>query len=364
MQGSESSPVRLGDLGERYLVSNVLRPRYENENPHFGDDVASFGMTDGQVVATTDPAPIPAAWSLGDPDFFDWGWLLAAINLSDLAAAGARPTGLLTSLSLPLETMLSDFVRLLDGVDACCKTVGTRVRGGNLKETPHAVCEATALGVVPDGRPLSREGARIGDTIFAFGEVGAFWAAYLDLEQGSGPTGWRGSKWHMSALVRPRPLVELGWQLRQQKLANSCTDASDGLYAAIYSLTVERSLGTRIMPAEIHYSRRVAAVARALSINPLRLALGFGNMELVAAIDPSRSREAVEVASSLGVHATQIGTVIETPEILLGRGKREKLANFDNERFTQTSQFTAGLAGYKKHLLTAALGEADVTVSP
>src|SRR5437870_493268 len=126
---------RLDDLGERRIINEILRRRYgASESDHFGDDCAFVSnvndLPKGQIVATTDPCPEPIASVLGFTDFYYRGWLLATINLSDLAAAGARPLGLLTSLVLKNETTVNQLLRLLDGIDACCSQCETRVIGG------------------------------------------------------------------------------------------------------------------------------------------------------------------------------------------------------------------------------------------
>ena len=277
---TKAEPLRLLDLGERAIISDILAPRYRDGNLTFGDDVADFGSSGaGTIVATTDPAPTPVAWSYFEVDFFDWGWLLGALNLSDLAAAGADPMGLLTSFTLPRETLLSDFVRLLDGVDEVCRLVGTQVRGGNLKESPNAVCEATALGFV-EGAPLSRLGAEEGDALYAFGDVGLFWSAVCAMEEDQPRL-----PHFREALTRPRPLVSIGRTLRVSGVAKACIDASDGIYAAMVGLTVDQGLGFVVEPDWIDLSPRAAGISSSLNVDPIRLALGFGNLELVCAAD-------------------------------------------------------------------------------
>ena len=145
----------LRDLGERRLIDEILRPRYASSTDTFGDDCASLVVPSGhRLIVTTDPCPQPMAELLGFADPFFRGWLLATINLSDLAAAGAVPLGLLTSLVLESEMPISSFLRLLDGIDECCRLNGTGVIGGNLKEGKQIDVQATAFGCVPD-RPLS-----------------------------------------------------------------------------------------------------------------------------------------------------------------------------------------------------------------
>ena len=124
----------LRDLGERRIVREVLSRRY-SRTEYFGNDsayITSNVVADEIVVASTDPCPRPIAFELGFSDPYYFGWLLAAINFSDLAAAGARPIALLSPLILPAESPVSELERLLDGLDACATLVGATVAGGNL----------------------------------------------------------------------------------------------------------------------------------------------------------------------------------------------------------------------------------------
>ena len=186
---------RLSDIGERRLVTEILRERYGEANPQFGDDVAiALSLGDATVVVTTDPAPQPVSWQLGIGDFYDWGWLLSAINLSDLAAAGATPMSMVTSLTLPALTSVTDFLRLYDGIDDCNAANQSSVVGGNLKESDSPVAEATAIGLVIGAAPNSRSGAQPGDFAIAFGPTGMFRAAVLAKRRGlvlTAPSGTR-----------------------------------------------------------------------------------------------------------------------------------------------------------------------------
>ena len=122
-----SDEPQLCDLGERRIIDEILRPRYGTNMDTYGDDCISIPArsVDETIVATTDPCPVPMASILGFADYYYWGWLLSTINLSDLAAAGAEPLGILTSLILPSDFPVSKFMRLLDGIDACCLAGGT-----------------------------------------------------------------------------------------------------------------------------------------------------------------------------------------------------------------------------------------------
>lgn len=127
-----SDSVRLSDLGERRIVEEILRPRYAVGEGAFGDDCAHLTLEAGTVVMTTDPCPKPMAHILGFTDEYFRGWLLELSTCLILPPLALAHGGMLTSFVLPAEMPLTDFTRLLDGVDACCVAADTRVVGGNL----------------------------------------------------------------------------------------------------------------------------------------------------------------------------------------------------------------------------------------
>jgi thiamine-monophosphate kinase len=358
--------IKLGDIGERKLIDDFFAPRYSKLGFSFGDDCAIVARTpEGTIVESVDPAPRPVAWDLGIKDYFHWGWLLGAINLSDLAAAGARPLSLLTSYILPTEMDLADFSRFLDGLDACSQAYGYPVVGGNITDGPEFRCEATATGMVTGGRPFSRRGAGVGDRLLAIGRSGYFWAGVLTLTSDYSVKSVSRNEL-IDAIVRPVPQIEVGAELHRFGKVHACTDASDGLYYAMYCLTASQGLGFRMEPSLIDYPDIVLEVAALADIEPLRLLLGFGDMQLVAAVSDA-DLELVETAvAECGQTSLTLGVVTDTGRLeLTDNGIAREMSNFDNERLTAASQFTAGLAAYRKRLLEQPLFravDADVLV--
>ena len=177
---SGTTEPSLGDLGERGIQKHVLRPRYGGIDG-FGDDSALLAAVTkpSELVATTDSCPTPVVNLLREPDLYHAGWLLATINLSDLAAAGAEPLGLVVNYTLPKATTVREFERLLDGVDACCAAHGTKVAGGDIRDGAATQLTATAIGRCTPGSRLRRSGARAGDRLLLVGSPGYLWAAAL-----------------------------------------------------------------------------------------------------------------------------------------------------------------------------------------
>ncbi len=232
-----AGPVRaptLADVGEDELVRAVLG-RYRRP-PAFvhvpaGDDAAVLDVPAGRVVVSTDTlvegADFRVDWSGGA----DVGVKLAAQNLADVAAMGARPLGLVVSLAAPPALELAWATALADGLDDETARAGAAVVGGDVSQAGQLVLTGTALGVL-EGPCVLRSGARAGDVVALAGRCGPS-AAGLALLLASGtPAAAAGRTPAASGLVAahlaPRPPYPAG-PAAARAGATALIDTSDGL---------------------------------------------------------------------------------------------------------------------------------------
>lgn len=338
---------RLADLGERRIIDEVLRPRY-GMTGLFGDDCAVLapeGVGDAAIVATTDPCPHPVAALVGWDDLYYWGWLGATINLSDLAASGARPLGLLASYDLPTTTLVGEFERLLDGVDDACVAAGTAVAGGNIRDAAVLGMCATAIGACPSGRRLRRTGAEPGDEIVVIGPLGAFLAGavaeFLDLDLPDGDRDWL-----LPRLLTPRAQVASGMALATRGLVKAAIDNSDGLLGACRELARSNGCGVDVDSSSLTLHGPARRVAEAAALDPIKLALGFGDWQLVVVIEEGRSAAVVEVVRGLGQEATLVGRMTDgLPIVTLDGTDGAVVTGTDHQRFSSESWSAASFEG-------------------
>ncbi|MDX6422925.1 MAG: thiamine-monophosphate kinase [Gaiellaceae bacterium] len=140
-------------------------------------------------------------------DWISWrdlGWRAAAVNLSDLAASGARPAGLVVSLAAPGDTDLDDVLELYEGI----AETGVPVVGGDTTRAEQLMLSVTALG--RSERVPGRSGARPGDQLVV-----------------TGPLGGSGAAFRNGHYVRPPLRLEEGRRLAT--VASAMLDVSDGL---------------------------------------------------------------------------------------------------------------------------------------
>jgi len=173
---SADDDPRLGDVSEGTVLRAILARTAPASHAILGpgDDAAVLAAPSGSVVATTDTLvhgpDFRLAWSSG----YDLGWKSAAVNLADIAAMGARPTGLLVALAVPRNLRLSFVEQLADGFRAACEALapGCSVIGGDLTVSDVLTIAVTALGDLEGRRAVTRAGARPGDVLAIAGEVG------------------------------------------------------------------------------------------------------------------------------------------------------------------------------------------------
>lgn len=203
------------------------------------------------------------------------GWVLVQANLSDLAAVGAEPVGLVLGVSLGPEWDDARTARLARGIDDAVRSEGTFILGGDLNDAAATSLCACAIGLID--RPLiSRRGVRPGDRIYATAPLGlgnAMAAAALTGHPELFP----------ERAFRPRARLRAGRTLRTR--AHALIDTSDGLLAALDQLARVNELCLELdLTAPGLVDGRAAAVAAKLGLPDWALLFGeHGEYELVFA---------------------------------------------------------------------------------
>lgn len=216
--------MRVAELDETALLARVLPllPTHALLGP--GDDAAVVAAPDGRVVATTDVLvefrDFRREWSTGA----DVGWKAVAQNVADVAAMGARCTGLLITLGLPGDLDVGWVEDFGAGVAAACAAFDAVVVGGDLSAAGEVFVSVTALGDLQGRPPVLRSGARPGDVVALAGVLGRS-AAGLDLLQRAAD---QPDEELLRAHRRPVPPVAAG-PAAALAGASALMDVSDGL---------------------------------------------------------------------------------------------------------------------------------------
>jgi thiamine-monophosphate kinase len=229
-----SSSRTLRELGEvNFLRQLARRCRTGADGPvlGIGDDAAVLQLPPKhQLVVSTDMLVEHVDFERSWASMSDVGHKAAAVNLSDLAAMGARGHGLLASLALSPHTRVADAMRLLLAVHRVGRRFEAPLVGGDLSATDGPLSlSLTAMGSLPAGTALRRHAANVGDLVLVSGVLGLAAAGLCGLQaRASGRTVDVPSRLRRAQL-RPTPLVGFGRALRRCGRVTACTDVSDGL---------------------------------------------------------------------------------------------------------------------------------------
>jgi thiamine-monophosphate kinase len=297
-------------LGEFDIIERFFRRRgSERADVRLGagDDAALLRPPPGIDIAVTTDTLIGGVHFPPDLPPRAVGHRCLAVNLSDLAAMGAEPAWALLALTLPEadEAWLGAFA---EGFADLAERYETALIGGDITRGGLSI-SITALGLLPVGVALRRDGARSGDRIMVTGELGA---AALAVEA------WKGSVELdpeeladcRLALEYPEPAVAAGVALRG--IATASIDVSDGLIADLGHILEASGLGARLDPAAIPIAAPL--VARGLQALALR---GGDDYALCLTVPADREEAALGAVAAVGERLTQIG-VCETEPGLRG----------------------------------------------
>jgi thiamine-monophosphate kinase len=268
--------VELNDLGEFGFLRRV---REWIPDAPLDDDAAVLLPSPGaSLVATTDILVEGLHFRTDWSSAADIGYKAAAVNISDLAAMGARPRWLLVALGVPASTEIAFLEELYAGLGES----GIQIVGGDTVASDRLELAVTALGEL-DGPPLTRAGARPGDVLAVTGPLGRA-AAGVNLLLGPRYDGIRPED-VMSCLDahrRPQARVIEGAALRRAG-AHAALDVSDGLASDVRRMCESSGVGADIDVVPVADDARRVADARGWDAQRLALA-GGEDYELLVAI--------------------------------------------------------------------------------
>jgi thiamine-monophosphate kinase len=245
-----------------------------------GDDAALLRVPGGcELVAATDTLVAGVHFPPDSPPE-SIGHRALAVNLSDLAAMGARPAWALLALTLPQaeEVWLEGFAT---GLGELARTHEVALVGGDTTRGPLCI-SVQLLGFVPTGAALTRSGARAGDVLFVSGTCGDA-AAGLALEQRRLNAPAEARSWLRGRFLFPTARVALGEQLRG--FASACIDVSDGLLGDAAKLASASHVGAELAWNELPVSGPLAALVGERRARELALT-GGDDYELCFAVPP------------------------------------------------------------------------------
>ncbi|MDQ1314824.1 MAG: thiamine-monophosphate kinase [Pseudomonadota bacterium] len=276
-----------------------------------GDDCALLAPTPGMQLAVSSDMLLEGRHFSPRDSPAGIGHKSLAVNLSDLAAMGATPRWATLSIALPEadDAWLTAFAR---GFFRMADLHGIELVGGDTTRGSLTI-SITAMGEVPPGQALRRDGAQAGDDIWVSGTIGSA-ALALAYRQGRLFMEQVDAARVLPALYLPTPRVELGIALRG--IASSAIDISDGLLGDLGHVLQRSQVGAAIEFAALPMLPAVRAYLHETVARDCVLA-GGDDYELCFTAPAHRRDAVLSAAETAGVAVTRIGRITAEPGLAL-----------------------------------------------
>ncbi len=239
-----------------------------------GDDCALIALGGTTLAVSIDASVEDVHFRTAWLSFPEIGWRATAAALSDLAAEGAKPLGVMVSLGLPGDGKrdtrnADDAVEIMTGVGAAAQSEGAKVLGGDLVRSDKYFVDVCVLGTAE--RPVRRAGAHVGDGLWVTGTLGGVKLALRELLAGRRP-----DPEVMQRFARPVPRIGAGRWLAANG-ATAMIDISDGLGGDAAHLAAASGIGFEIA---------LERVPSWLGVEPLLAAASGEEYELLVTLPP------------------------------------------------------------------------------
>ncbi len=301
--------MELDDILEMQLVTELtgkfLRSPQKITTPHVCDAeiIDVYPDREDFLAITTDTISEEIHSGLySNP--YTIGWMAVLVNVSDLAAVGAYPLGLVLALSL--KTIDSEYSRAISqGISDACQQAKTYVLGGDTNVAPNISITGTAIGLVKKDKLMTRHGMQVGDTLFVSGKLG--------LGNGLGISKFipKAHKVIQEQDYLPSPRLREASIVREY--ASTCIDTSDGLFSAIAQLVTINHVGMSITADFKHIlEERSLRLCQACGIPPFVLLAGIhGEFELLFSIPASQYDNFLSTAYKNHWNPIKIGKCVQ-----------------------------------------------------
>jgi len=283
------SNTDLSTLGEFGLIHHLTK-NIELQNASsivgVGDDAAVIDHLGRQTVVTTDLLIEGIHFDLAYTPLKHLGYKSIIVNLSDIYAMNAIPTQVTVSIGVSNRFSVEALDEFYEGIYLACATYGVDLVGGDTSSSQKGfIISVTAIGEVPPGKFVRRNGARTGDLLCCSGDLGAAYVGLLFLEREKKiflenpkiQPDLEGESYVIGRLLRPearKDIVE--FFEKEQLLPTAMMDISDGLSSDILHLCEQSGKGCRIYEEKIPIADAMRRAAYKFEIDPTACALSGG----------------------------------------------------------------------------------------
>lgn len=268
-----------------------------------------------------------------------FGMKSVTVNVSDLAAVGAKPVCLVMSAGFPGEREKTIIEEIALGMTEACETYKVPIVGGDVNSTDDIILAGTAIGLSPSDQILSRKTAQVGDILAVTGTLGDAAAALKILTENlSVPKSL--ARPLLAKLYEPIARIEVSLRLAEARIPTSCADITDGLAWELHKIAASSTIGIEVDESKIPVSPELKALCAnsITSARPLIMNIGE-DFELLMTLPPPRFEEAADMCRENGISLTKMGRILEKSSgiILIDEdGKSSQIPKKGYDQFTES----------------------------
>ncbi len=256
--------MKLSQIGEREIIRRLTSESGVGEL----EDCAVLNFGDEQLLLSTDSVSYENNIPRGaDPEMV--GKFLASINLSDIAAMGGIPIGMLISLFLPPDTEFEFLEKVYRGINMRLREFNCKILGGDTKESSTFSIAGTIVGKSGSGGAVRQGGIASGQVIGVTGSLGRAAAGKIFYENGYRKS--HGIRLMLDFMPRIREALALA-----RNGAKFMTDLSDGLYSSLWKIKDSTGFGARIVAEDIPIHTSMEKAGEISSIDIIETACNYG----------------------------------------------------------------------------------------
>ena len=336
---------KLNSISENNLIENITKnykrsPVQINKLQESDSEILNINLLDNDQLAVTTDSIVEEIEEGIYKDPYLIGWMAVMVNLSDLAAVGATPVGVLISEIIPEHIDNKFRINLHKGINQACRKCGTYVIGGDTNTGNQLIISATAIGLTKNNNYITRLGCKPGDILYTSGKLGrgnAYALAQLT---------------EMEIQVKYKPVAKLKAGNSISGIASCCIDTSDGVIAALDQLMRLNDVGIKLDP---DWTTKLDSRSKSI-LNEYKLPLWFllaghhGEFELIFSVPPVKESNLKMISNKNSIHFFRIGEIQSKKGFILNiNNKQVKLPTEKIRNITSSKNFN--LRSYLNSLL-------------
>ena len=300
------------------IAEKFRRSPFQKNSTHQSDaEIISLDNGLGRNLAVTmDTISEEIRFGLYDDPFLI-GWMTVMVNMSDLAAVGATPLGILISEVFTKDISAEYISKIQAGIEAACRTCKTYVLGGDISTADQLALTGCAVGFLTEKGFLSRVGCQPGDLIYSTGKLG----------KGNGFALQKINRLQ-DAEINYKPVARLIEGKNLLGIANCCMDTSDGAISTLDQIMRLNNCGIKLNDDwENLIDDDSKNICKMLEIPTWFLLAGYhGEFELIFSIDPNSEQKLFSNCNQKNWQPIKIGQAIDKPYLVLNLyGKEQKI---------------------------------------